>query len=214
MSQVNAEANALLASAPAPVLRQEDAGASRGDGSEDKDRTGDISIDNVRAPFCDTSQNGNPARLVPVAESIRYRKRAQAAEQKVEKLSEQLNAVLSEAQELADKFSQLETEQVLTRKLVAAGASDLETALLVARARAAEDGADVDGLVEQLGREKPHLFDSAKIGNTVPWGTRTAPAKDRPASGKSSLAKAAAKAASTGSRVDLHEYLRLRRNFV
>jgi predicted nucleic acid-binding Zn-ribbon protein len=148
--------------------------------SEDKDRIDDISVDNVK--------------LVPVAESIRYRKRAQAAEQKVEQLSEQLSTVRSEAEALAEKMSQLETEQVLTRKLVAAGASDLETALLVARARAAKEGADVDGLVEQLRNEKPHLFDPAKVGNKVPRGTRTAAVKDRLASGKTSL--------------------RLRRNFV
>ncbi len=179
MSQVDAEANVL---------------------SEDKDRTDDISIDNVK--------------LVPVAESIRYRKRAQAAEQKVEQLSEQLSALRSEAQELTEKMGQLDSEQVLTRKLVAAGASDLETALLVARARASKDEADIDGLVEQLRSEKPHLFSSAKVSDTGAAAPRTAPAKDRLASCKSSLEKAATKAASTGSRVDLHEYLRLRRNFV
>ncbi len=168
--------------------------------SEDKDRMDDVSIDNVK--------------LVPVAESIRYRKRAQTAEQKAQQLSEQLSTVRSEAQELAEKMNQLETEQVLTRKLVAAGASDLETALLVARARAAKDGADVDGLVEQLRSEKPHLFDSAKVSNKVPWGTRTTAVKDRLASSKTSLEKAAEKAVSTGSREDLHEYLRLRRNFI
>lgn len=168
--------------------------------SEDKDRTDDVVIDNVR--------------LVPVAESIRYRKRAQVAEQKAEQLSEQLDAVRREAQELTAKMEQLASEQVLTRKLVAAGASDIETALLVAKARAAKDGADVDGLVEQLKIEKPHLFGSAQVSDKGAAAPRTAVVKDRLSSGKSNLAKAASKAATTGSRVDLHEYLRLRRNFV
>jgi predicted nucleic acid-binding Zn-ribbon protein len=168
--------------------------------SEDKDRMDDISIDNVK--------------LVPVAESIRYRKRAQIAEQKAEQLSEQLNAVRQEAQELTEKMEQLKSEQSLTRKLVTAGASDLETALLVAKARAAKDGRDVDSLVEQLKIEKPHLFGSTKDDETGAAAPRTAVVKDRLTSGKSNLVKAASKAATTGSRVDLHEYLRLRRNFV
>jgi hypothetical protein len=193
MSQVDAEANALPASASYD--------ASRGGRSEDKDGADDdVMIDDVR--------------LVPVAESIRYRKRAQAAEQKVQELKEQISTVHCEAQKLTDKMNHLETEQELTRKLVAAGVSDLETALLVAKARTSKDGMDVNGVVEQLRSEKPHLFDPEKTNSAVPGRTRTAAAKDRLTSGNSSLAKAAAKAASTGSRVDLHEYLRLRRNFV
>lgn len=154
------------------------------------------------------------AKLVPVAESIRYRKRAQAAEQKIEQLNEQLNSVRSETQQLTANINQLETEQSLTKKLIAAGASDIETALLVVKARAANDDADADSLVEQLKNDKPHLFGSAKPNSTVPQRTRTAGAKDSVASGRMSLSKAAARAASTGSRDDLHEYLRLRRNYL
>jgi hypothetical protein len=44
--------------------------------------------------------------------------------------------------------------------------------------------------------------------------SRTTPAKDRVNSGQSVLEKAAAKAAATGSRIDLQEYLKLRRNFL
>ena len=168
--------------------------------SENKDRADDVVIDNVR--------------LVPVAESIRYRKRAQIAEQKAEQLSEQLSSVRREAQELSERIEQLKSEQSLTRKLVAAGASDLETALLVAKTRADKDGADVDSMIEQLRIEKPHLFGSAEVSDKGAAAPRTAVVKDRLSSGKSNLAKAASKAATTGSRVDLHEYLRLRRNFV
>jgi chromosome segregation ATPase len=165
--------------------------------SEDTD---DVTVDN--------------AKLVPVAESIRYRKRAQAAEQKIEQLNEQLKSVHDETQQLTQKMNQLETEQSLTKKLLAAGASDIETALLVAKSRAADDDADADSLVEQLKNDKPHLFGSARPNSTVPQRTRTAGAKDSSASGRMSLSKAAARAASTGSRDDLHEYLRLRRNYL
>jgi chromosome segregation ATPase len=155
------------------------------------------------------------AKLVPVAESIRYRKRAQAAEQKIEQLNEQLKSVRDETQELTGKMKQLETEQSLTKKLIAAGASDIETALLVAKTRAADDDADTDtdAIVEQLKNDKPHLFGSARQ-STVPQRTRTAGVKDSVASNRMSLSKAAARAASTGSRDDLHEYLRLRRNYL
>jgi len=192
MSRVDAEAKVLPASASYD--------ASRGGRSGDKDQTDDVVIDSVR--------------LVPVAESIRYHKRAQVAEQKAEQLGEQLNAVRREAQELTVKMEQLASEQSLTRKLAAAGASDLETALLVAKARADKDGTDMDGLVEQLRIEKPHLFGSAKVDDAGAAAPRTFVVKDRFSSGKSNLARAASKAATTGSRVDLHEYLRLRRNFV
>jgi hypothetical protein len=153
------------------------------------------------------------AKLVPVAESIRYRKRAQAAEQKIEQLNEQLKLVRDETQQLTGKMKQLETEQSLTKKLIAAGASDIETALLVAKTRAANDDGDTDAIVEQLKNDKPHLFGSARQ-STVPQRTRTAGAKDSVASNRMSLSKAAARAASTGSRDDLHEYLRLRRNYL
>ena len=209
MTQVNAEANELLA----PAL---DCASSRGDGrSEDTDRIDDVAIDNVR--------------LVPVGQSIHYRKRAQAAEQKLQELSEQLRSAQSQAETLTRKINQLQTEQALTCKLIAAGANDVETALLVARSRlSGKDGADlsavadVDGIVEQLRTDKAYLFGPA-MGLTVPDGKandagaaapRTTCAKDRLASGQSSLEKAAKRAATTGSRADLQDYLRVRRNFV
>lgn len=169
--------------------------------SEDTDRIDDVAIDNIR--------------LVPVGQSIRYRKRAQAAEQKVQELSEQLSSTQSQAETLTRKISQLETEQALTRKLVAAGASDLETALLVARSRVStKDGADVDGIVEQLRTEKAYLFGLAKANDTGAAAPRTTCAKDRLASGQSTLEKAAKRAATTGSRADLQDYLRVRRNLI
>jgi len=169
--------------------------------SEESADYGDVSIDNVR--------------LVPVAESIRYRKRAQQAEKRIEGLTEQLNHSQSDADNLAGYVKELEFEQQLTRKLAAAGASDLETAILVAKKRAtAKDDTDLDSIVEQLKSEKGHLFGAAGSADLAEASFRTTPAKDRLAPGRSVLEKAARKAAVSGSRVDLQEYLKLRRNFI
>ena len=50
------------------------------------------------------SDNDN-SRLVPVAESIRYRKRAQSAEKKIETLTEQLAQANSQTAELSGQLS-------------------------------------------------------------------------------------------------------------
>ena len=92
------------------------------------------------------SDNDN-MKLVPVAESIRYRKRAQSAEKKIEALTEQLAEAKSRVAEMSEHLGNIQTEQKLTRKLAAAGAVDLETAILIAKARVEDQTeADVDGL--------------------------------------------------------------------
>ena len=105
------------------------------------------------------------ARLVPVAESIRYRKRAQSAEKKIEELTEQLTQAKSQTAELSEQLSDIQTEQKLMRQLAAAGAVDLETAVLIARARIQDqDNADVTGVIEQLKREKQFLSTAGSPG--------------------------------------------------
>ena len=50
---------------------------------------------------------------------------------------------------MSEQLGALETEQKLTHKLVAAGAVDLETATLIAKARMqGQNEADVDGVIE------------------------------------------------------------------
>jgi hypothetical protein len=151
-------------------------------------------------------------KLVPVAESIRYRKRAQSAEKQVEALSGQLAEARSEACEMAEQLRGVRVEQELTQKLAAAGTVDLETAVLIAKARMeAEDGANSGGVIERLKREKPHLFGkSSSAGSAI----KTAGAKDRMTNRQTILERAAKKAAATGNRADLQEYLKLRRDFV
>ena len=156
--------------------------------------------------------NSDNLKFVPVAESIRYRKRAQAAEKKNEILAEQLAEVKSQSAKIAEELSDIQVEQKLMRKLAAAGTVDLETAVLIAKARMKDsDEADMDGLIGQLKKEKQYLF--ASSSSAVPV-KKTAAAKDRMANNPTILDRAAKKAATTGNRTDLQEYLKLRRNFI
>jgi len=156
--------------------------------------------------------DGDNMKLVPVAESIRYRKRAQSAEKKVEALTEQLAEAKSQATKISEQLSKIQTEQKLTRKLAAAGVVDLETAVLIAKARVeGQTEADVDGVIEQLKKEKQYLFADSNKAMTA---RKTAGAKERIQNSQTILERAAKKAATTGNRTDLQEYLKLRRNFI
>jgi hypothetical protein len=123
--------------------------------------------------------------------------------------AEQLTRANEKIAQMSRDLDALQMEQKLTHKLVAAGAVDLETAVLVARARM--DGkapAEMDACVAQLRKEKAYLFG----GPTESSGPRkTAPVKDRGSVSATALEQAAQKAALTGSRADLHHYLKLRR---
>jgi len=160
---------------------------------------------------------GDNLKLVPVAESIRYRKRAQSAEKKVEELSSQLTEAKTEAAKMSEQLKSVQMEQQLLRKLSAAGAVDLEAAVAIARSRCDDgSGMDLDSVIEQLKKEKQFLFGgpgwgSGSVGNTA---KKTAGAKEKVADGHTVLEAAAKRAATTGNRIDLHRYLRLRRNFL
>ena len=152
-------------------------------------------------------------KLVPVAESIRYRRRAQSAEKKVEVLAQALAEAKSQAAKAAEQLNDVQLEQKLIRKLAAAGTVDLETAVLIVKARMETgDGADVDSVVEQLRKEKQYLFSGNNSGAAT--AKKTAGAKDRIQNSQTILEKAARKASRTGNRTDLQEYLKLRRNFM
>ena len=151
-------------------------------------------------------------KLVPVAESIRYRKRAQSAEKRVEVLNEGLAEAKSQLTKMSEQLSDIQAEQKLTRKLAAAGTVDLETAVLLAKVRMeGQTEADLDSVVEQLKKEKQYLFGSVSGAVTA---KKTAGAKERMTNNQTVLERAAKKAATTGNRTDLHEYLKLRRNFL
>jgi hypothetical protein len=130
-----------------------------------------------------------------------------------EKDTQDLNEQLAQANERIAQMSQeagdLKLDQQLMQKLAAAGAVDLEAALLMARARMDEAG-DINRAVEQLKTEKRYLFSAGGSEKTAP--RKTAGPKDRTGSRSTLLEQAAQKAARTGSRADLQEYLRLRRS--
>jgi hypothetical protein len=159
-------------------------------------------------------------KLVPVAESIRYRKRAQSAEKKAEMLNEQLTEAKSQAAKMSEQLNDIRLEQKLMRRLNAAGAVDLEAAVLIAKAKLEGDNdADLDGLIKQLKKEKQYLF--AEIDTTAlrtmgdaMAAKKTAGARDRMQNSQAVLERAAQKAATTGNRTDLQEYLKLRRNYL
>lgn len=162
----------------------------------------------------DTAGHGDDDNLkfVPVSESIRYRKRAQSAEKKIESLAEQLAEAKAEAKKAAEQLKSIQVEQKLVSELAAAGAVDLETAVLIARTRIeGEAEADIDNVIRQLKKEKQYLF--AGVGRAV-TATKTAGAKERMEGSQTVLERAAKKAATTGNRTDLQEYLKLRRNFI
>ena len=161
------------------------------------------------------ASDSDNTKLVPVAESIRYRKRAQSAEKKVEDLTEQLAQAKSQVTKMSGRLSDIEAEQKLTCKLAAAGSVDLETALMLAKARMeGQTDADLDGVIEQLKKEKQYLFGGPP---GIVSAKKTAGAKESAYGGTSNqtaLEKAAKRAARTGNRTDLQEYLKLRRNFL
>jgi len=155
----------------------------------------------------------NSLKLVPISESIRYRKRAQNAEKKVGILSEQLAHTESETTKISEQLNNIQLEQKLAQKLTAAGVIDLEVALLVSKARlGGSDELDFDKVVEQLKKEKQYLFTNEAAG--VTGIQKTAGAKERTISSQAILERAAKRAAVTGNRTDLQEYLKLRRNFI
>jgi hypothetical protein len=151
-------------------------------------------------------------KLVPVTESIRYRRRAQSAEQKAGTLAEQLNEANQKIDQMSQDLDDLRIEQQLTHELVAAGATDLEAAVLMAKARmSGKADADLKTCLDQLKREKGYLF----AGSTETAASRkTAGAKDRGTHSQTTLERAAKKAARTGKRTDLQQYLKLRRNLL
>lgn len=151
------------------------------------------------------------AKLVPVSEAIRYRKRAQTAEKENEILAEELADTKAERDQMAEQLSDVESERELIHKLASAGAVDMETAVLVAKVRLESDSEiDLDGCIEQLKKQKRYLFES---GSKAVGARRSSPAKEHESHSRS-LESAAKRAATSGSRTDLQEYLRLRRNFV
>jgi hypothetical protein len=151
-------------------------------------------------------------KMVPVGEAIRYRKRAQSAEKSVASLEEQVQGLRAQNERLSGELGDVRLDHELANKLSAAGVCDVEAAVLIAKARiAGSDEKDVDVVIEQLRNEKGYLFDTKGRGVV---SVKTAGVKEERSGGRRVLESRAKKAAVSGSRVDLHEYMRVRRQFV
>jgi len=171
-----------------------------------------IETQDVLSEDTEGAGEGESLKLVPVAESIRYSRRAQSAEKKIEALAEQLAEAKSQAAKMAEELNGIRGEQELTRRLANSGVVDLEAAVLIAKAKMdGQSEADLDGVIEQLRREKQYLFAD---GGRVAGAKKTSGARERVQDSGTILERAAKKAATTGNRADLQEYLKLRRSLL
>lgn len=170
------------------------------------------------------SEIGTP-KQVPVAEAIKYRRRAQQAESQLQQYEQQLEESRSEAGRQSENLAAAESQRdearsqliaaenrlAAERLLSEAGVIDLETAstLLSKRVDFTED-LDREMLVqtvEELLLDKPHLRETTDA--TLP--PKTASARTPGVTTTGQLAQAAQRAVRSGDRKDVAEYLRLRR---
>ena len=160
-------------------------------------------------------QDLDDRQVVPVGEAIRYRKRAQAAEQQVEKLSQELSDVQREFATVKERLGEQARESGLVESLVKAEVNDMEVGRLLARQRMADsgvEGKDVEKVIEELKAERPGLFgkDFRLSGVLGP----TAGVRQGAETGRAALSRLAEKAGDSRSRKDLQEYMRLRRGMI
>ncbi|MDY7011828.1 MAG: hypothetical protein SVV80_13925 [Planctomycetota bacterium] len=168
---------------------------------------------------------GREARLVPVNEAIKYRRRAQQAETSLQQFEQRLKDTQAQLDERLEQLAQAESQrdelrhQIDTmqmrssaeRILHGAGVVDIETAMALLDNRGAFcedlDAGQVQQAVDQLLQDKPIL-------TTTPPALpgKTASSRLDGFGSEARLARSAAQAAQSGNRRDVAEYLRLRRN--
>ena len=168
--------------------------------------------------------SGAEPRLVPVAESIKYRRRAQQAEERLQQIEQQLKETqqqiqrgseeIAQAQEQRDEARRQITEmhnRLLAQRVMSrAGVIDLDAACTLLQSRMdlcekLDDDAIAQG-VEGLLLDKPFLRPAPHPLPPATASARTPAAKDT-----AQLAQAADRAARSGGRKDIANYLRLRR---
>ncbi len=142
----------------------------------------------------------------PVAQAMRYRKRAQQAEQELAMVKSKLDEMQSQLSASKQTIDQLERRQRIEAELAEEEALDVEAARLLTEVAVQQmREPDVKLAVADLKRHKPWLF-GQKRGATA----GAMPARKMSAQVPEALV-AAEKAASTGDRRDLLRYLKLRR---
>jgi len=149
-------------------------------------------------------------KLVPVGEAIRYRKRAQVAEQQAEAIEQELKTIKEQSRELQVQINELRSEKEITTELISAGVIDLEAAVMMAKSRLKEHD-NVKLAIKQLRTEKGYLFSEQAEQST---STKTAGVKNKNTTARSVLEASAKKAAMSGNRADVQEYLKVRRHFL
>jgi hypothetical protein len=156
-------------------------------------------------PGAEGTDEPTSARRVPVAESIRYRRRAQAAEQRLAELQAKFDQAADELRRTRTQLESVERRQRIDQLLIESDAVDLEAArLLTELAVSRMEPADVKLAVDDLKKRKPFLFrrPAPAISSMAARPRGDAPAQ---------LADIAQAAAATGDRRQLLKYLRLRR---
>ena len=169
------------------------------------------------------SSSETPDKLVPVGESIRYRRRAQHAEGRLTQLEQQLTQMQEQLQTRSDELATAEAQrdearQQMTqqnnqfsadRLLIQAGVVDLEAAHLLLQNRVdlgdELEPSAIEQAVQQLLVDKPFL----RGGSALP--PRSASVRRPVTSLTARIANAADRAVASGDRRDVAEYLRLRR---
>lgn len=144
-------------------------------------------------------------QLVPVSESIKYRKRAQAAESTVREYETRMGELSDQVEVLKSEVGQYERRERIHQLLLEAEVIDLEAGRLLAEMSISQmEEEDVGLAVEELRRTKPYLFRRSERVGRMPGKF-----EDR---GVDRILDAAASAAASGDRRDLLRYLRLRRD--
>ncbi len=145
-------------------------------------------------------------RRGPVAQAMRYRKRAQQAEQELTQVKSRMDEMQSQLTASKQTIDQLERRQRIEAELAEEEALDVEAARLLTEVAVQQmREPDVKLAVADLKRHKPWLF-----GQKRPATAGAMPARSMSAQKPEALV-AAETAASTGDRRDLLRYLKLRR---
>ncbi len=152
------------------------------------------------------AENENASeKLVPVTEAIRYRRRAQAAEQSLQEMRSTLDKMKSDLDAANQTIDRLDRRGKIDALLREADTIDLEAGrLLTEIAIDSMAQPDVRAAVDELRRAKPYLF-HRRASNA---SGALAPAAEE---SFSPTHAAAQDALHTGDRRDLLRYLRLRR---
>lgn len=144
-------------------------------------------------------------RLVPVSEAIRYRRRAQQAEQQFEQMRRELEQTRQRLAETDAQVTRLERRQRIDQLLAESDTIDMQAArLLTESAIEAMDEPDVEAAVADLRRHKPYLFGRSSLAGAPTMGTDGVIEADV-------VSTAQQEATTSGHRRDLLRYLRLRR---